>query len=219
MKKESNLIIYDLILYLVFPLVLYKFLKPYIGDYWAMIVPTIPGILYTLFRFWYTKQFNVTGIFIISTMTVSTAVDLLALGSAKNLILYNVYYHFALVGVFLLLLAMKRPLPYYFMIDIAAIQGQDREESKKLYKLPSLFKLFQYLFIAWILKDILFAAAQWWMVDTYGTKAYYSRTIIFTVGGYIFGIIMAIGYAMVTMRAQKLKDDDDKEQSSDEVIV
>ncbi|WP_088071263.1 VC0807 family protein [Gottfriedia luciferensis] len=217
MKKESNLIIYDLILYLVFPLVLYKFLKPYLGDYWAMIVPTIPGILYTLFRFWYTKQFNITGIFIISTMTVSTAVDLLA-GNAKNLILYNVYYHFALVVVFLLLLALKKPLPYYFMIDIAAIQGQDREESKKLYKHPSLFKLFQYLFVAWIIKDLVFAFAQWWMVDTYGIKAYYSRTIIFTVGGYVFGIIMAIGYAMVTMRAQKLKGDDSG-QTSDEIII
>ena len=121
MKKESNLIIYDLILYLVFPLVLYKVLQHYFSDYWAMLLPTVPGILYTLFRFWYTKQFNVTGIFIISTLTVSTAVDLLALGSAKNLIVYNVYYHFALVGVFLILLALKKPLPYYFMIDIAAI--------------------------------------------------------------------------------------------------
>lgn len=218
MKKESNLIIYDLILYLVFPLVLYKVLQHYFSDYWAMLLPTVPGILYTLFRFWYTKQFNVTGIFIISTLTVSTAVDLLALGSAKNLIVYNVYYHFALVGVFLILLALKKPLPYYFMIDIAAIQGQDREESKKLYKQPSLFKVFQYLFIAWIVKDIVFAIGQWWMVDTYGLKAYYSRTIIFTVGGYVFGIIMAIGYAIVTMRAQKLKGDD-SEQSSDEIII
>ncbi|PGS55429.1 VC0807 family protein [Bacillus sp. AFS041924] len=218
MKKESNLIIYDLILYLVFPLVLYKVLQHYFSDYWAMLLPTVPGILYTLFRFWYTKQFNVTGIFIISTLTVSTVVDLLALGSAKNLIVYNVYYHFALVGVFLILLALKKPLPYYFMIDIAAIQGQDREESKKLYKQPSLFKVFQYLFIAWIVKDIVFAIGQWWMVDTYGLKAYYSRTIIFTVGGYVFGIIMAIGYAIVTMRAQKLKGDD-SEQSSDEIII
>ncbi|WP_088044304.1 VC0807 family protein [Bacillus sp. EAC] len=217
MKKESNLIIYDLILYLVFPLVLYKFLKPVIGDYWAMIVPTIPGILYTLFRFWYTKQFNVTGIFLISTMTVSTAVDLYA-GSASNLILYNVYYHFALVAVFFLLLVLKKPLPYYFMIDIAAIQGQDREESKKLYKHPSLFKLFNYLMIAWIIKDILFAAAQWWMLENYGIKAYYSRTIIFTVGGYVFGIIMAIGYAMVTLRAQKIKENDE-DKPSDELII
>ncbi|SFD71735.1 VC0807 family protein [Bacillus sp. UNCCL81] len=218
MKKESNLIIYDLILYLVFPLVLYKVLQHYFSDYWAMLLPTVPGILYTLFRFWYTKQFNVTGIFIISTLTVSTAVDLMALGSAKNLILYNVYYHFGVVAVFLVLLALKKPLPYYFMIDIAAIQGQDREESKKLYKHPSLFKVFQYLFVAWIIKDIVFAVAQWWMVDTYGLKAYYSRTIIFTVGGYVFGIIMAIGYAMVTMRAQKLKGDD-SEQPSDEIII
>lgn len=217
MKKESNLIIYDLILYLVFPLVLYKLLKPYIGDYWAMIVPTIPGILYTLFRFWYTKQFNITGIFIISTMSVSTAVDLIA-GSPENLILYNVYYHFALVGVFLLLLALKKPLPYYFMIDIAAIQGQEREESKKLYKHSTIFSLFQYLFIAWIVKDIIFAAAQWWMFETYGAKAYYSRTIIFTVGGYIFGIIMAIGYAMITMRAQKIKEND-QDQPTDEIII
>lgn len=217
MRKESNLIIFDLILYLVFPLVLYKFLKPYIGEYWAMILPTIPGIVYTLFRFWYTKQFNVTGIFIISTMTVSTAVDLYA-GTAEKLILYNVYYHYALVGVFLLLLVLKKPLPYYFMIDIAAIQGQDREESKKLYRHVSLFKIFQYLLIAWIIKDIVFATAQWWMLETYGLKAYYSRTIIFTIGGYVFGIIMAIGYAMVSMRAQKIKDEASGEPS-DEIIL
>lgn len=217
MKKESNLIIYDLILYLVFPLVGYKLLKPYIGDYWAMIVPTIPGILYTLFRFWYTKQFNVTGIFIISTMSVSTALDLIA-GTKENLLLYNVYYHIGLIGVFFILFAIKKPLPYYFMIDIAAIQGQEREESKKLYKHPSLFKLFQYLFIAWIVKDIIFTGAQWWMLEAYGVKAYYSRTIIFTVGGYIFGIIMAIGYAMITMRAQKIKEENEQ-QPKDEIII
>ncbi|MEH6939145.1 VC0807 family protein [Bacillus sp. JJ664] len=216
MKKESNLIIYDLILYLVLPLVGYKLLKPYIGDYWAMIVPTIPGILYTLFRFWYTKQFNVTGIFIITTMSVSTALDLLA-GTKENLLLYNVYYHIGLIGVFFILLAIKKPLPYYFMIDIAAIQGQEREESKKLYKHPSLFKLFQYLFIAWIVKDIIFTGAQWWMLEAYGVKAYYSRTIIFTVGGYIFGIIMAIGYAMITMRAQKIKEND--QHPKDEINI
>lgn len=217
MKKERNLLIYDLILYLVFPLVLYKVLKPYIGDYWAMIVPTVPGILYTFFRFWYTKQFNITGIFIILTMSVSTAVDLIS-GSPQNLILYNVYYHYALVGVFFVLLVLKKPLPYYFMIDIAAIQGQKREESRKLFKHPTIFKLFQYLFIAWILKDILFATLQWYMLNTIGYKAYYSRTIIFTVGGYVFGIIMAIGYAMVSMRAQKVKEEELK-QSPDEQII
>ena len=203
MKKQNNIILYDIVLYVIFPIVLYRLLKPFIGEYWAMIVPTIPGILYTIFRFWYTKQFNVTGLFIISTMSVSTAVDLIS-GSGYNLILYNVYYHYALVVVFLLLILLKKPLTLYFSLDIVALQGHDRETSKKLFFHKEIFKYFQYLFIFWALKDVLFASIQWWLLVQYGTKAYYSRLILFTIGGYVFGIFMAAGYFYIAKKVNKL---------------
>jgi hypothetical protein len=205
MKKQNNIILYDIVLYVIFPIVLFRLLKPFVGEYWAMIIPTIPGILYTIFRFWYTKQFNVTGLFIISTMSVSTTVDLIS-GSGYNLILYNVYYHYALVVVFILLILLKKPLTLYFSLDIVAIQGHDGEKSKKLFFHKEIFKYFQYLFIFWALKDVLFASIQWWLLVQYGTKAYYSRTILFTIGGYVFGIFMAAGYFYIAKKVNKLMD-------------
>jgi len=207
MKKQNNVILYDIVLYVIFPLVLYRLLKPIVGDYWAMIIPTVPGILYTIFRFWYTKQFNVTGLFIISTMTVSTAVDLLS-GSGYNLILYNVYYHYALVVVFILLIMLKKPLTLYFSLDIVALQGHDRGKSKKMFFHKDIFKYFQYLFIFWALKDVLFASIQWWLLVQYGTKAYYSRTILFTIGGYVFGVFMVAGYLFIAQKVNKLIESD-----------
>jgi hypothetical protein len=118
MKKQNNIILYGIVLYVIFPSVLYPLLKLYVGKYREMIIQTISGILYTVFSFWYTKQFNVTGL--------------------------------------------------------------------------------------WALKDILFASIQWWLLYHYGTKAYYSRTILFTIGGYVFGIFMAAGYFYIDQKVNKV---------------
>jgi hypothetical protein len=86
------------------------------------------------------------------------------------------------------------------------LQGYDREKSKILFFNKEVFKYFQYLFIFWALKDVLFASIQWWLLLQYGIKAYYSRTILFTIGGYVFGIFMAAGYFYIAQKVKKIEE-------------
>ncbi|MGE7952042.1 hypothetical protein [Lysinibacillus xylanilyticus] len=63
-KQRSNkiLILFELIFYAVLPYVIWNLGREPLGDYTAMLISTIPGIVYTIYRFILDKQFNITGL-------------------------------------------------------------------------------------------------------------------------------------------------------------
>src|SRR5699024_11301313 len=91
---NKKIILLDLIFYLVLPYVIWKFGKEPLCDYLAMILSTVSGFVYTIYRFILEKQFNIAGLFIIGSLALSTTVDLLS-GSAERMLWYSVY-----VGLF-----------------------------------------------------------------------------------------------------------------------
>ena len=74
--NQNKKAILDLVFYLVIPFLIWKFAKPYIDPYYAMLLSSVPGIIYTLYTFKKEKQFNVTGFFILITLISNTTVDL-----------------------------------------------------------------------------------------------------------------------------------------------
>ena len=62
MKKYA--VILDLIFYVVLPFVIWTFGRESLGDYWALLLSTVPGFIYTITNFVRDRQFNITGIFI-----------------------------------------------------------------------------------------------------------------------------------------------------------
>jgi hypothetical protein len=62
MKK--NIVLLDLIFYGALPLLFWNVLRDVTGDYYAMLLSSVPAILYTMYRFWEMKRVNVFGIYL-----------------------------------------------------------------------------------------------------------------------------------------------------------
>lgn len=121
----------DIIFYIGLPLLIWNQGRELIGDYPAMLLSTVPGFIYTLYRFWHERRVNITGIFIITTLLVGTSLDLIA-GSAEKMLWYQVYFGFAIAGLHAFFLVIRKPLAIYFAVDFVSLQGFDPAESKIL---------------------------------------------------------------------------------------
>ncbi|WP_374056177.1 hypothetical protein [Rossellomorea sp. FM04394] len=83
MKK--NFVLLDLLMYVALPLFVWNIMRDYIGDYYAMLLFSVPGIIYTVYRFIEMKKVNTFGLFILVTLIVGTLIDVLA-GSSLQLL-------------------------------------------------------------------------------------------------------------------------------------
>jgi hypothetical protein len=137
---HKNIVLSDVIFYLIFPIVIWNIGKDYIGDYYAMLISSVPGIIYSVIRFILLKKVNLFGVFIISNLLVGTLIDVLS-GSALNLLWNNVYYSYFIGSLFILI---NRPLALYFALDFVELQGRDRENMKGIFyqkRILTIFKL------------------------------------------------------------------------------
>lgn len=190
----KNIIVWDLICYIAFPLAIWNFGRDIVGDYYAMLISSMPGIIYTVVRFYITKAINFFGVFMISTLVVGTLIDVLA-GSAIQLLWNNVYYAYALGLLTLFSIVIKKPIFLYFFLDFAVMQGYDRQESKKLFYRPKIYFVFCLITIAFAFRDILLATIRVWFIKEYGVEAFDKGIIVrqalaWTISGLcVFGYI------------------------------
>src|SRR5699024_6127122 len=98
---NKMLIILDIICYVVIPFLLWNYGRSFLGYYLAVLLSTVPEFIYTVYRFVNEKQMNITGLFIITSLLISTVVDLLST-SALNMLWNQVYLGFGFGAVFLL---------------------------------------------------------------------------------------------------------------------
>lgn len=82
---KSKFIILELIVFMALPYVIWTYGRDSIGDYYSMLLSTVPAFVYTVVRFVIDRQLNITGLFVISTLLLNTVVDLLS-GSAINML-------------------------------------------------------------------------------------------------------------------------------------
>lgn len=141
---NRRLVMLDLICYAAIPFIIWNYGREPFGDYWAIIFSTVPGLLYTFYRFWAERQFNILGLYIILSLLIDTIVNLSS-SSAEKMLWNQVYLGYSYAGVFLVSIIIKRPLALYFMADWAYIQGYARKDSILLYKRKELFIWFQAL--------------------------------------------------------------------------
>lgn len=141
---NRRLVMLDLICYAAIPFIIWNYGREPFGDYWAIIFSTVPGLLYTFYRFWAERQFNILGLYIILSLLIDTIVNLSS-SSAEKMLWNQVYLGYFYAGVFLVSIIIKRPLALYFMADWAYIQGYARKDSILLYKRKELFIWFQAL--------------------------------------------------------------------------
>ncbi|QTM98842.1 hypothetical protein ERJ70_05745 [Sediminibacillus dalangtanensis] len=169
MKK--NIVLLDIIFYVLFPLFIWHFIRDFIGDYYTMLLSSVPGIIYSVYRFFELKRINFFGVFILVTLMIETLVDVLA-GSSLQLLWNKVFYAGAMSLFFFSSIIIKKPITLYFGLDFAELQGYDRKFSKCLYYQKQLFLIFQLITLVFALRSGVLALVKAWLIIEYGVEAF-----------------------------------------------
>ncbi|MFG6149915.1 VC0807 family protein [Halobacillus sp. B23F22_1] len=174
---KNNFVLLDLIFYVVFPLAIWNLTRDSLGDYYAMLLSSVPGIIYTIFRFIALKKVNVFGLYIISTLVAGTLVDVLS-GNAIRLLWNNVIYSYVIAAIFLFTLIIKKPIALYFGLDFVELQGHDRAFSKRLFYQKKIYRIFAWIVVGFAFQDIILATIKAWLISAYGVEAFDKGIII-----------------------------------------
>ncbi len=189
-KKGFNkrLLLLDLIFYAALPYILWNFGKEPLGDYAAMLISTIPGFIYTCYRFITEKQFNIAGIFIIGSLAIGTAVNLLS-GTAEQMIWNGIYLSLFYVVIYFIAFVIKRPFSLYFAVDFAYLQGYAREDSTVLFFQKGIFKWFQFIQVIYVFRGLFMVSLTVFLLNKYGVDGYGEMLIYKQIASWVFWIL------------------------------
>lgn len=200
---NKRLVILDIVCYVAIPFVIWNHGREPLGDYWAIILSTVPGFIYTIYRFWIEKQFNILGLFIIGSLLIDTIVNLLS-STAETMLWNQVYLGYGYAGILLVSMFLRRPIALYFMVDWAYIQGHAREDSVRLYYRKELLTGFQWLTILFIVRSILQTSFKAWLLQAYGADGYGKMLIYLNISGWVSSGIVTIGFILMIIKINKV---------------
>jgi len=201
-RKGNKIVLLDLIFYVAIPYVLWTYGREPVGDYGAMLISTIPGFVYTCYRFILEKQFNITGLFILGSLMLGTVVDLIS-GSAEQMLWNGVYVSLFYVVIHLIAMLIKRPFALYFAVDFAYLQGYAHKSSKALFTRQGIFKWFQFIQAIFILRGLCMSALTVFLLNQYGVDGYSDMLIYKRALGWTFGLMIMGLYVYVNIPIQK----------------
>lgn len=196
---NRKLVFFDLIFYAAIPYILWIYGKEPLGDYWAILLSTVPGLIYTIYRFVVEKQFNILGLFIISSLFITTAVNLIS-GSAESMLWNQVYLGFGYAALFLLSIFFRKPLALYFAVDWAYLQGYARKSSKTLFKTKEIFLSFQLLTLLFVIRSTFQNTLKMWLLIKYGAASYGQMIIYTNISGWIFSGLIMLGFVLISVK-------------------
>ncbi|WP_205536274.1 VC0807 family protein [Paenisporosarcina cavernae] len=194
---KSKILVLDILFYVALPLIVWNLLRDTIGDYYAMLLTGVPAIIYSLYRFYEMKRVNVTGIFILASLFIGPAVDLLS-GSAIRLLWNNVILTIVIAAFFIGTVVARKPLALYFALDVAELQGYDRTFSYRLYTEKKLFIVFQAITLLFALRSLIMAAVNSWLISTYGVEAFDEGIVLKQVLNWAGTFVIVIGFVYIS---------------------
>lgn len=203
---KNYVVLFDLICYVAIPLLIWNFGRDVLGDYYAMLASSVPGIIYSIYRFVLIKTFNLFGIFMLGNLIVGTLIDVLA-GSAMQLLWNNVFYSFAIALLFIATVIINRPLFLFFAIDFNELQGNDREKMKKLFYQRKVLFTFKAITILFAFRDILLASIKIWLIKEYGVEAFDKGIVLRQVLSWGITGLSVIGFIYISKLLQSNEDE------------
>lgn len=193
---KRNFVLLDLLIYVALPLFVWNIMRDYIGDYYAMLLSSVPGIIYTVYRFIQMKKVNTFGLFILITLIVGTLIDVLA-GSSIQLLWNNVYYAAALSLFFFITMLLRKPISLFFGLDFAELQGYDRTFSKRLYYKKPLYRIFQLITLCFALRSGILAIVKAWLILEYRVEAFDKGILLRQAFSWIMTGITVAGFIYI----------------------
>ncbi|MED0981603.1 hypothetical protein P4T48_19335 [Bacillus paramycoides] len=192
MNQNKKGIFLDIIFFLAFPFLIWKVAKTHIDPYYAMLISSIPTILYTFYCLKKERQLHITSLYILINLFASTIVDLLS-GSAERMLWNNVYYQIALGFIVIGTIFIKKPLILYFAVDIAALQGHEREKIHSLFRDKRIYSVLQYLTLFSGIQTIAKSCLKIYFISVFGVEGYGEIRAIMTAIDWGLSICIGIG--------------------------
>jgi hypothetical protein len=199
MKKKT---VCDIIFYLIIPLFIWNGLRKELGDYYTMLLTSLPGFIYTTYFFFKDRTYNITGIFILVSLFAGRILDIIS-GSAERILWNDIYINIAYTLFWIATIIIRKPMGMYFFVDYASVQGFERENTIKLYRTKELFRYFEYFTALFAIKGIESIILKSWSIKTFGVDGFNQISIIMSVNGYIF---TAITIAFILFIVKKIKN-------------
>lgn len=193
MKK---FILLDIICYIVLPYFIWNYGRELLGDYYAMLLSTIPGFLYTIYRFAKERQFNIAGLSILLALFLGTLVNLLS-GDAESMLWNQVYLGLAYGMIFLISILIKKPLAMHFAIGFVYLQGFSKQDSLSMFTKKGIFIWFQLLTLLFFINSAFQNLLKAWLIYTYGADGYGEMLIYMKISGWIFYGLITAGFFFI----------------------
>ena len=202
-NMKTNFIFLELFVYIGLPYVIWTYGRDLIGDYYAMLLSTIPAIIYTIYRFLKDRQFNMIGVFIIASLMLSTILDLLA-GSAMQMLWNSVWLSYAFTSLYIVSMIIRKPLAIYFAVEFMYLQGFPKENTKKLYFMKGNVKWFQLVTGIFVVRGLVMNSIMVWLITQHGADAFMHLLIVRKVLGFAFSGLLFAGFLYAGHKANQL---------------
>lgn len=216
MKK--NYIVMELLVYIGLPYVIWTYGRDIIGDYYAMLLSTLPAIIYTIYRFMKDRQFNLVGVFIICSLMLGSILDLLA-GSALQMLWNSVWLGYAFAFVYIISMIIQKPLAIYFAVEFMHLQGHPKEKSMKLFFMKGNVKWFQMVTAIFVIQGLVMNSMMAWLILKHGADAFMHFIIVRKAIGFAFSGLIFIGFLIAGNKAFQLMNKHEKENLKPTQIV
>ena len=197
-----NKILMDLFFYLAVPLLAWNFLREYYSDYLVILFGMIPAVIYTVVAFIRGHEWNVTGLFFLSLITLNLTMNLLS-STAEEELWNTVWIGYISIAFYTLTILFKNPIGIYLFIDYAYAQGVPRAKSTALYRLPENFHHFIKFTMFLVLREIVVIAVKTPMIMKMGVEGFNTIQITTSVINYSFTALMVLYIMYITKQVKK----------------
>jgi len=178
-------ILFDAFFYLGVPILTWNLFRGDLGDYYAILFGMLPAIIYTIVMAVINKEWNVTGFFFLSLISMNFLFNLLS-KTAEQELWNGVYMSIISIIFYVITILIKRPMGMYFFIDYAYAKGVPRKASKALYNSSENYAYFVQFTLFLLLREVLQGSVKSYLIFERGVEAFNTIQLTSSVIGYIF---------------------------------
>lgn len=192
MRKNLSLF-WDFVFYFLVPIFCWEIGRRYLSDYIAMIISSLPGIIYSIERLRQTGKLSFTAFYLLINIMIELSIDLLS-GSALQLLWNTAIYSLVLCLVSLISCIVNKPLFLYFSLDILVQQDYDRKITKQEFTNPAAIKILKALTLINGIRELIFALLLMHLIKKFGVEIYTFSILIDRLLSIIISALSLIGF-------------------------
>jgi len=201
----KNRMLLDAFFYIAVPLIAWNFFREHWGDYYTILIGMVPGVIYTVVTFVINKEWNITGIFFLTIITLNLGMNLFS-STAEEELWNGVWLGYISIAFYSLTILIRKPIGMYFFIDYAFAKGVPREKSRVLYRLPNNFHYFIKFTLFLILREIVVIVVKSTMIKELGVDGFNSIQITTSVINYAFTALTIVFVIYIIKHTKSAED-------------